>query len=187
MSGVIVRIEIYLGHTVLWLICLCHLNELPLRKVFLLYDGKTVGPDSFEGKLGKEARAQHFLKKPVINFKTIKSSLTVVREDLSDKNLSKDQSLMLDYALAIITGKLEKKTANRMIGAIVHSRWCNLATSLMAMYTREKKPSSNLKTLVKYIVQVRFIILLFQIVLKKKEVCKIDNIFIRFMYLFGLL
>jgi len=48
ISGVIVRIEIYLGHTVLWLICLCHLNELPLRKVFLLYDGKTVGPDSFE-------------------------------------------------------------------------------------------------------------------------------------------
>ncbi len=123
----------------------------------------------------------------MVNFKTIKSSLTVVREDLSDKNLSKDQSLMLDYALAIITGKLEKKTANRMIGAIVHSRWCNLATSLMAMYTWEKKPSSNLNTLVKYIVQVRYIILLFQFVFKKKEVCKIDNIFIRFMYLLGLL
>ena len=101
----------------------------------MLYDGKNVGPDSFEGKLGKEARAQNFLEKPVVNFKTIKSSLTVVREDLSDKNLSKDQSLMLDYALAIITGKLEKKTANRMIGAIVHSRWCNLATSLMENYT----------------------------------------------------
>ena len=34
-----------------WAICLLHLNELPLRHVFITLDGTTKSPDAFSGPM----------------------------------------------------------------------------------------------------------------------------------------
>ena len=43
-NGVIRKIELHLGRPLQWLICLMHANELPLRKLIEVVDGKTTGP-----------------------------------------------------------------------------------------------------------------------------------------------
>ena len=53
-KGFIASLETLIGRTLQWVICLLHLNELPLRHVFInLYD-VTSGPDSFSGPIGKQ-------------------------------------------------------------------------------------------------------------------------------------
>ena len=46
-GGEIHRIKEKIGHKLIWLICLLHTNELPLRHLFTSLDGKTTGKDSF--------------------------------------------------------------------------------------------------------------------------------------------
>ena len=48
-GGEIHRIEEKIGHKLIWLICLLHANELPLRHLFTSLDGKTTVKDSFSG------------------------------------------------------------------------------------------------------------------------------------------
>ena len=48
-GGVIHLIEETIGHKLMWLICLLHTNELPLRHLSTSLDGKTAGKDSFSG------------------------------------------------------------------------------------------------------------------------------------------
>ena len=48
-GGVIHLIEEKLDHKLMWLICLLHTNELPLRHLFTKLDGKTTGKDCFSG------------------------------------------------------------------------------------------------------------------------------------------
>lgn len=53
-GGVIKLIEEKLGHPVHWLVCLLHANELPLRHLIHTVDGKTTGPSTFTGTIGKQ-------------------------------------------------------------------------------------------------------------------------------------
>ena len=53
-NWVIRRTKVELGLAVQHLICLLHLNELPLWHLFCHLDGVTSGPDSFKGDLGKK-------------------------------------------------------------------------------------------------------------------------------------
>ena len=46
-NGVIRLTELELGIPVQHIICLLHLNELPLRHLFYDLDGVTAGPDTF--------------------------------------------------------------------------------------------------------------------------------------------
>ena len=48
-GGVIYLIEEKLDHKLMWLICLLHTNELPLRHLVTKVDGKTTGKDCFSG------------------------------------------------------------------------------------------------------------------------------------------
>ena len=51
-NGAIRCIEEILGRPLQWAICLLHLNELPLRQVFVTLDGTIKSPDSFSGPIG---------------------------------------------------------------------------------------------------------------------------------------
>ena len=53
-GGIIQNTENKLVHSVHWVICLLHLNELPLRKRFTTLDGIPTGRCSFNGAIGKE-------------------------------------------------------------------------------------------------------------------------------------
>ena len=72
-NGVIAYLEMLLGHPVHWEICLLHGNELPLRALFGHYDGKTSGPNSFKGPLGKSLEGD--LTQPsTVHFARIKNN-----------------------------------------------------------------------------------------------------------------
>ena len=51
-KGFIASLETLVGRPFQWVICLLHLNELPLRHVFQNLHGVTSGPDSFSGPIG---------------------------------------------------------------------------------------------------------------------------------------
>ena len=53
-KGFIASLETVIGRPLQWVICLLHLNELPLRYVFQNFDGITPGPDSFSGPIGRQ-------------------------------------------------------------------------------------------------------------------------------------
>ena len=55
-NGAIRCIEEILGRPLQWAICLLHLNELPLRQVFVTLDGTIKSPDSSSGPIGSELR-----------------------------------------------------------------------------------------------------------------------------------
>src|SRR6201990_2551956 len=52
-NGIITLLELHLKRPLQWLICMLHFNELPLRKLFSVVDGKTTGPSSHEGPITK--------------------------------------------------------------------------------------------------------------------------------------
>ena len=53
-KGFVASLETLIGRPLQWVICLLHLNELPLRHVFQNLDGVTSGPDSFSGPIGRQ-------------------------------------------------------------------------------------------------------------------------------------
>jgi hypothetical protein len=89
-AGVIRKLEIAFGHPVNWFICMLHVNELPLRHLFLHLDGRTSGATSFTGPIGKDL--QHCEQKATVKFEKIDcgSNMPVLDDNvLSD--LSCDQ------------------------------------------------------------------------------------------------
>ena len=64
----IASLETLIGRPLQWVICLLHLNELPLRHVFQNLDGVTSRPDSFSGPIGWQ------LNGAVSEFKSIPNS-----------------------------------------------------------------------------------------------------------------
>jgi len=53
-KGVCRMLELFLKKPLQRIVCQLHFNELPLRHVFALLDGKTSGPKSFDGPIGKQ-------------------------------------------------------------------------------------------------------------------------------------
>ena len=53
-SGCIASLETKLGRLLQWVVCLLHLNKLPLRHIFQQLHGSTSSPDSFTGMIGKQ-------------------------------------------------------------------------------------------------------------------------------------
>ena len=51
-KGFIASLDTLIERPLQWVVCLLHLNELPLRHVFQNLDGITSGPDSFSGPIG---------------------------------------------------------------------------------------------------------------------------------------
>ena len=52
-GGSIHFLEVELGRRVVWIICLLHTNELPLRHLIIELDGPTASGDKFMGPLGQ--------------------------------------------------------------------------------------------------------------------------------------
>src|SRR6218665_2399199 len=68
-AGVIRRLEESFEHTLQWLVCLLHANELPLRHLFEALDGATTGPRGFSESLGK--RLVTYSEQPLSSFEPV--------------------------------------------------------------------------------------------------------------------
>ena len=51
--GAIRTLEFNMSKCLQWVICMLHFNELPFKALFKMYDGKTSGPKSTSGPIGK--------------------------------------------------------------------------------------------------------------------------------------
>ena len=72
-------------------------------------------------------------------------------QNITKKDLSKDQLYLLDMVKAIQTGHCEPELAVKDPGPISHSRWLTCANRVLRLYISQTSPSRELKTLVDYI------------------------------------
>ncbi|KAK4299397.1 hypothetical protein Pmani_001405 [Petrolisthes manimaculis] len=147
-GGVIRLIEEKLGRPVHWFVCLLHANELPLRHLIHAIDGKTTGPTTFTGKIGKQLADCE--KNEVIDFEPIQSENIVVDQDI----LSTDQKYLLMIYLAVSSGICPQNLAKMKPGKIHHARWLTTANRILRLYISTVAPSESLKILVQYIMKV---------------------------------
>ena len=133
MKGCIPYLEKLLGHPVEWNVCLLHANELPFRAEFAHYDGKTSGPSSFQGPLGKELQGDVTMREPV-RFVRIKNDSFPRLTDEVVADLSHNQEYLYDMSLSLIEGSIEDDLECREPGAVCHSRWVTLANRIFLLY-----------------------------------------------------
>lgn len=81
VSGVIKRLELFIGRPLQWLICLLHFNELPFRHIFSEMDGPSIGPVNLCGPIGKQL-LENLSKKPIVDFVPVKGSFEPFSQDL---------------------------------------------------------------------------------------------------------
>ena len=94
MGGVCRLFELIQERPVHWHVCMLHANELILRELFQQLDGKTTGPKSFNGPLGKAASgAVHRL--PVVQFSPVAGPVPELPETAAAE-LSTDQLLLIE-------------------------------------------------------------------------------------------
>lgn len=147
-NGVIRQIELSLGKPVQWFICLLHANELPLRHLVQQLDGKTNDPRGFTGTIGK--LLDRCEQMAVVDFEKIHAEFPVVNID----ELSTDQKYLYEMCIGIKSGLISSQLAERHPGKISHSRWLTTANRILRLYISTKDPSSQLKILAEYVVNV---------------------------------
>ena len=131
-----------------------HTNELPLRKLIEVIDGKSTGPRTSKGQLAgvMEFDPQH---KPIIDFSPLSGCVAEVDETVTS-DLSTDQVYLLKICLLIQRGY---NASNNYIdylqtaqpGAVSHARWLTKANRLLRLYVCEQYPSDNLRRIVSFI------------------------------------
>ena len=157
-KGVIAWIERKIGRKVDWRVCMLHTNELDLRRLIEMLDGKTDSKTGWSGYLGK-LLAKVMEMRPNFNFKKIDlgADLIELPEEVI-KDLSTDQHLLYKRVKAVRSGHLPRDVALRKAGKIVHSRWLNTATTFVEMWQSHHGLKGDLldrlETIVTYIVTV---------------------------------
>ncbi|CAG4960190.1 unnamed protein product [Parnassius apollo] len=106
-AGIICLLEKKLHRPLQWLVCLLHTNELPLRHLFEHLDGKTTGPRSFTGVIGKALKGCENL--PVVQFTPIACKLPDISKSRSD--LSTDQLYLYEICDAVSRGQCDVSLA----------------------------------------------------------------------------
>lgn len=146
-------IEVELNRPLHWFICLLHANELPLKTLITKLDGGTTGTKSFSGPIGKAIA--NVDDSSIVNFKNFSNvdPLPQLPDDVF-KKLSNDQKYLHKIVNALISGNFSQALSQLKIGELNHSRWITTASRICKLYATTKKPSSNLKILTSYIVQV---------------------------------
>ena len=147
-NGVIRTFEKRLQPPLQWIICMLHLNELPLRHLSNKLDGATTGPSSHSGPIGKSL--QNCEKLPIINYEKIQSELPEVKFE----DLSTDQKYLYEITMAVISGKCSDDLSNRSPSKMSHARWLTKANRILRLYISTSNPSNKLKLLAEYCVKV---------------------------------
>ena len=90
---------------------------------------------------------------PVVKFKRILTKLPALTHDMQTKDLSTDQRYLYEMCEAIASGSCSDRVAQRHPGNICHSRWLTLANNVLRLYVGTQHPSSDLITIVEFILK----------------------------------
>lgn len=148
-GGVIRLLEKRLHRPLQWIICLLHLNELPLRHLFAKLDGNTTGPNTYSGAIGK--LLDDCEKRSVVVFEKIEGMLPNIS---NVKDLSSDQRYLYDITSAVISGECSPDLSNRSPGKMSHARWLTKANRILRLYVSTEIPTNELKQLATFVVKV---------------------------------
>ena len=148
-----------------WIICMLHLNKLPLRNLFNKFDGVATGPSSHTGPIGKSL--ENCEKLPIVNYEKVQSELPEIKFE----DLSTDQKCIYKIKMAVISGKCSDDLTNRSPGKMSHARWLTKANRILRLYISTSNPSNELKLIAEYCVKV-YASIRFQI--KTNPTCKED-------------
>ncbi|KAB7494927.1 hypothetical protein Anas_11759, partial [Armadillidium nasatum] len=119
-NGSIRYLEMFLGKPLQHDICLLHLNELPLRHVFMKLDSTTKGPDKFAGSIGSKLNG-NVSEWKVVKFKPIPYNGFILLGNETLDSLSTDQYYAYLICCSIITGDVDDDLALLEVGPINHS------------------------------------------------------------------
>ena len=98
-SGILARIDERIGHYINWLLRLLHTNELTLRQLIPILDGKPKGSSSFPGSIGQAIRNCESL--PVIDFASVENKIIPVET----QDLTADQKYLAEVHAAVRSGR----------------------------------------------------------------------------------
>lgn len=90
---------------------------------------------------------------PIANFASINCPPL---PEMDREVLSKDQQYLYDLFGAVRAGHVSTRMGNRILGAVHHARFLNLASSVLRYYVAVEHPSAKLLALAKYVMMVCF-------------------------------
>ena len=139
------------------IICLQHINELPIKRLLKTMDGGTVCANKYSGKLGKYLNDVEKLEVDP-NFVPIYSDgVPEISEDVVG-NFNSDQKYLYKISRVIITGNIPDNFVVYKIADLNVARWTTLTSRILRLYISKKMldPASYeiLKTLVRFIIEV---------------------------------
>jgi len=144
-NGIIRRMEVMLGRPLQWIICMLHLNELPFQRIFRHYDGKTTGPSSYTGEIGRSIINQDLRLLPLTTFKAVNGNIKKIDEQVV-ATLSSDQKYLYEIGIAVQNGhsRFPKQLLVRDPGQVCESRWLTKANRILRLYISTENPSEAL-------------------------------------------
>ena len=137
-----------LGRPVHWFVFMLYSNKLPLCHLYNSLYGKTSGPRSFSGPIGKEL--QKCETRAVVSFTPIEVPAIFI----DNADLSTDQKYLLEMYDAVSRGLLTDDLAKRSPGSLNHARWLTTANRILRLYVSIHEPSQNLIRLVEFVMMV---------------------------------
>jgi len=149
-DGSVAWLEKYFGKELQHLVCLPHINELPLRHLLKKLDGETTGPSTFSGPVGRKLEGCE--NRQAVSFQAIQVPWVHELGDFND--LSVDQQYLLDICRAVSSGKCPEELANKKPGPISQSRWLTTACRILRLYLSTDKPSKPLSYLAEFVIRV---------------------------------
>ena len=137
------------------MICMLHLNELPLRHIFVDLDGPTASNNTFQGVIGKLLPQVEDLD---WSKRIQKVQIGPGIADLTDEvasDLSSDQRMLYLAFVSVWTGVIREELYSLTPGPISHSRWLTLCVKVLILHLKEYglkgKIKKNLLLLVKFL------------------------------------
>lgn len=113
-GGVIRLFELELQTNLQWLVCLLHMNELPLRVLLYKYVGKSKDPRNFTGPLGEMLPRCESM--PIVQFERMDFGGDMEMENIDTSAFNADNKYLFDICRIICTGIIPANFENRSIG-----------------------------------------------------------------------
>ena len=150
-------LEEELGEATQRVFCLNHSIQRPVAKLFEHYDGKTTGPDSWSGEIGKViitevSQLPVVAFEPVTNLELSEAINALAQEDL--KSLCHDLRYLIEMGRGVTSGHLDQCWRDMQPGTCAEIRWTNPQSRTLHLYMSSENPSFSLRRMVNYIIMV---------------------------------
>lgn len=154
--GAFACLERKLNRKLLWSICMLHLNELPLRHVFVRLDGETASNNTFKGVIGKLLPQVESLDwKGKFSPVQLGPGMPELSEEVAS-DLSSDQRMLYLAFMSVWSGVIRPELYSLTPGPISHSRWLTLCVRILILFMKKHnlkgKNKKNLLVLVKFLI-----------------------------------